>query len=198
MPISEKQLAEDSKDIPRRIAGRHHLTGQVFTMTREDRAAHNNHLDGFLDSMKPQGALEITLAHAVAQGFWRLHRAEAMEENTFALEAENNEHRIECMNPQITESLLQAMAFFSNAKTFALLALYEQRIHRKAHKDLATLLDVQARREKKRALSQTEKVMTAAAGRGAELAEAATCTEPTGAQKEAHPLSFSPDVPSAA
>ena len=238
MSISDKQLnanrenakkstgpiSEEGKAITRRNASRHHLTGQVFTMTEEDRAAFNRHLDGFMRDMKPEGALEMTLVHSVAHGYWRLHRAEAVEENNFAVEAENNEHLIECVNPQITESLLQAMAFFNNAKTFALLTLYEQRIHRKTHKDLNTFLDLRAKREKKRDAAQPEKVMTASAGRPAATSaaadtpvESATYTAPSGengfvfsnafqpsgdpapsAKNEPDPLNFTPEVPIAA
>ena len=130
-------------------------------MTEEDRAAYNIHLDAFMDDLKPQGALEMTLVNSVAHGFWRLHRAEAMEENTFAMEAERNEHTIECVNPQITEALLQAKAFFNNPQTFALLTLYEQRIHRRTHKDLKTLMDRQANRPVKQ-VSQLPSAQAAA------------------------------------
>ena len=239
MSISEKQLnanrenakkstgptSEEGKDICRRNARRHYLTGQVSTMTEEDRAAYNGRLHALIDDMKPQGALELTLVQSVAHGFWRLSRAEAIEENTFALEAERNENRIECINPQITEALLQAMTFFNNPHTFSLLTLYEQRIHRKTHKDLRTLLDLQASREKTRGIiSQPEKAMTAAAGSPAEVSaaaaaqtESATYTAPAvengfvfsnasqqpitlvpAAKNDPDPLDSAPEVPSAA
>jgi len=160
--ISEKQLAanrenakkstgptsEEGKEVTRRNASRHHITGQVFTMTDEDRAAYDSRLEGLIADMKPQGALELTLVQSIAHCFWRLSRAEAMEENNFAVEAQRNENRIECINTQIAEALLQTMAFFENPHTFALLTLYEQRIHRRLHKDLKTLDERQARRPK--------------------------------------------------
>jgi hypothetical protein len=134
------------KDICRRNASRHHLTGQVSTMTDEDRAAYDIHLDGFIADLKPQGDLEMTLVHSVAYGFWRLHRAEAIEENQLALEAKRNEHTIECINGQVTAAILQARAFFENVETFVLLTLYEQRIHSKTHKDYKILRERQASR----------------------------------------------------
>ena len=111
--------------------------------------------------MKPQGALELTLVQSVAHGFWRLSRAETIEKNTFAMEAERNENRIECINPQITEALLQAMAFFNNPHTFSLLTLYEQRIHRKLHKDLKILRELQASRPRTQNAAPPEKAMAA-------------------------------------
>jgi len=186
MSISEKQLnanrenakkstgptSEEGKDICRRNACRHYLTGQVSTMTEEDRAAYNGRLHALIDDMKPQGALELTLVQSVAHGFWRLSRAEAIEENTFALEAERNENRIECINPQITEALLQAMTFFNNPHTFSLLTLYEQRIHRKLHKDLKILTELQSSRPRTQEASPPEKAMAAS--------DSATYNEPPG------------------
>jgi len=130
-------------------------------MTEEDRAAYNSRLDALIDDMKPQGALELTLVQSVAHGFWRLSRAEAIEENTFALEAERNENRIESINPQITEALLQAMTFFNNPHTFSLLTLYEQRIHRKLHKDLKILTELQSSRPRTQKTAPPEKAMAA-------------------------------------
>ena len=155
--------SEEGKRTSSRNAGRHHLTGQVFTMTDEDRAACEGHLDAFMNDFKPQGALETTLVHSVAHGFWRLHRAEAIEENYFALEAKRNEHTIECINSQITEALLHAMAFFENPRVFVLLTLYEQRIHVKTHKDLKILLDRQASRPRAQQIAPLEKAIAAAA-----------------------------------
>jgi len=100
--ISENQLAanrenakkstgptsEEGKSKSSRNASRHYITGHVSTMTEEDRAAYNARLDALIDDTKPQGALELTLVQSVAPGFWRLSRAEAIEENTFAMEAE--------------------------------------------------------------------------------------------------------------
>ena len=186
MSISEKQLnanrenakkstgptSEEGKHASSRNACRHYLTGQVSTMTEEDRAAYNSRLHALIDDMKPQGALELSLVQSAAHGFWRLSRAEAIEENTFAMEAERNENRIECINPQITEALLQAMAFFNNPQTFALLTLYEQRIHRKLHKDLKILRELQASRPRTQKTAPPEQAMAAT--------ESATYSEPPG------------------
>ena len=191
--ISEKQLnanrenakkstgpkTEDGKNIVRRNACRHELTGQVFTMTEDDRAAYEIFAKGFMADLKPEGAFELTLVQSVADGYWRLHRSVAMENNTFALEAQRNEHRVDAINTQVSEAILQAMAFFENPEKFALQTLYEQRIHRRTQKDLKTLMDLQAAR--KRDLAQAKKqtatevkdvitllTMTAAEGKQAE------------------------------
>jgi hypothetical protein len=170
MSISEKQLnanrenakkstgpkTEDGKNIVRRNASRHHITGQVFTMTDDDRAAYEIFTKGFMEDFKPAGALEITLVQSVADGYWRLNRTVAVENNTFALEAQANEHLVDAINTQVAEAILQAKAFFENAEEFALMTLYEQRIHRKTNKDLQLLLNLQATRQRDRAQARKQ------------------------------------------
>ena len=165
-------------------------------MTEEDRAAYNSRLQALIDDMKPRGALELTLVQSVAHGFWRLSRAEAIEENTFAMEAERNENRIDCINPQITEALLQAMAFFDNPHTFALLTLYEQRIHRKLHKDLKVLTDLQAGRERARtqARKQSETAVKAAVNLLTMTAAKANRTSSTTYEKNGFVFSNAPQA----
>ena len=196
--VSERQLAanranaqkstgptsEEGKNRSRRNACRHHLTGQVTTMTDVDRAAYEKFLASFMEDQKPEGAVEIMLVQSFAHGYWRLKRAEAIEENNFAVFAENHAGRVLVDYPQIEDALLQAMAFFEDPHTFALLTLYEQRIHRKSHKDLSTFMDLKAARERNQHKKQSEKVMTAAAGMLAEIvniragrAESKACEE---------------------
>ena len=173
--VSEKQLTanranaqkstgpktEEGKKNSRRNASRHHLTGQVMTMTDEDHAAYGKFLKGFMSDLKPEGALETALVQSVAHGYWRLNRAEAIEENNFAVFAENHAGDILVDHEQLHAALLQSMAFFEDPKTFALLTLYEQRIHRKTHKDLQTFMNLRKGREHTRTTRQPEKVMRA-------------------------------------
>src|SRR6202167_3547652 len=64
---------------------RHGLTGQVTTMTEEDRAAHDTLSKALMKDLAPEGAMETQLAQRVATDSWRLNRASAIEDNLFAL-----------------------------------------------------------------------------------------------------------------
>src|SRR6202167_6065911 len=64
---------------------RHGLTGQVTTMTEEDRAAHDTLSKALMKDLAPQGAMETQLAQRIATDSWRLNRASAIEDNIFAL-----------------------------------------------------------------------------------------------------------------
>jgi uncharacterized protein YecA (UPF0149 family) len=158
--------SEEGKSKSRRNASRHHLTGQVMTMTDEDRSAYERFLKTFKADFNLNTALEATLCEQVAHGFWRLSRANALEENYFAIQADWKESDIKVEHPEISNAFLQALNFFAQPEKFSLLTLYEQRIHRKTHKDLKTLMDLQAKHE-------LAKPLTAAAEPVAEAATAA-------------------------
>src|ERR1022692_1975754 len=86
--ISEKQLeanrnnalrstgpkTEAGRNRSRMNALRHGLTGQVTTMTDEDRAAHDQFSKALIASLAPDGAMEVQLAQRVATDSWRLNR----------------------------------------------------------------------------------------------------------------------------
>ena len=69
---------------------RHGLTGQVTTMTPEDREAHEKFSQAIIQSLEPHGALEIDLAQRIATDSWRLNRASAIEDNLFAVGLHQN------------------------------------------------------------------------------------------------------------
>ncbi|MDE3197137.1 MAG: hypothetical protein KGN84_12370 [Acidobacteriota bacterium] len=160
--ISESQLAanrenakkstgpktEAGKAASSRNACRHNLTGQVVIMTDEDHAACVQYEKSFIADLKPEGALESALVHSIAHGFWRLNRAEAIEENYFNLEAGWNEDSLVAENGQILNAALHCLTFFKDPNKFVLLSLYEQRIHRKLEKDRKALAALQSSRPK--------------------------------------------------
>ena len=97
--ISEKQLeanrrnaqrstgpgTQEGKRISALNARRHHLTGQVTTMTDADRIMHDAFSASIVESLAPEGAMETQLAHRIATDSWRLNRISAVEDNLFAL-----------------------------------------------------------------------------------------------------------------
>jgi hypothetical protein len=158
--LSEKQLAanianahrstgprtEEGKQRSSLNARRHNLTGQVSAMTDEDRIAHDAFSAALIKSMAPEGALELQLAQRVATDSWRLNRASAIEDNIFALGlSQHSDERID--HPEIQTAFATARTFTAEAKSIELLTLYEQRINRSLHRNLALLQQLQAARK---------------------------------------------------
>src|SRR5580658_253378 len=156
--ISEKQLeanrnnallstgpkTEEGRKRSRMNALRHGITGQVTTMTDEDRAAHDQFSKALTASLAPHGAMEIQLAQRVATDSWRLNRASAIEDNLFALGQLQNAGQACPDVPELDAALISAFLFAEPVRPYPrdglaktstpgqqlqLLTLYEQRIN---------------------------------------------------------------------
>jgi hypothetical protein len=168
--ISEKQLAanrrnaqrstgprtEDGKKIAALNARRHNLTGQVTAMTDADRIMHDAFSASIVESLAPEGAMEIQLAQRIATDSWRLNRLSAIEDNLYALGHNAHADDIETENPEIHAALTAAKVFEEQSKQFQLLTLYDQRINRSIQKNLALLQSLQAARIAKREAEMKE------------------------------------------
>ncbi|HYK59417.1 MAG TPA: hypothetical protein VEV85_08290 [Bryobacteraceae bacterium] len=66
-------------------AFRHGPTGQIVIHTPEDQAAFQKHYDAIRESLAPVSALETTLVQSIAEDYWRLNRARALENAVFTL-----------------------------------------------------------------------------------------------------------------
>jgi hypothetical protein len=164
--ISDKQLEANRNNArlssgPRTEAGRNHsrmnalrhgLTGQVTTMTDDDRAAHDQLSKALIASLAPEGAMETQLAQRIATDSWRLNRASAIEDNLFALGLYEHSGQLlpdfeQPGHEQIDAALTTARVFTLESKQLQLLTLYEQRINRSIQKNLALLQSLQATRK---------------------------------------------------
>jgi len=168
--ISEKQLeanrrnaqrstgprTEEGKKISALNARRHNLTGQVTAMTDADRIMHDAFSASIVESLAPEGAMEIQLAQRIATDSWRLNRISAVEDNLFALGHSAKSDEIETEDPEIHAALTAAKVFKAESKQLQLLTLYEQRINRNIQKNLATLQALQAARLAKREADMKE------------------------------------------
>jgi hypothetical protein len=126
---------------------RHGLTGQVTSMTDEDRAAHDTFSKALMQNLAPDGAMEVQLAQRIATDSWRLNRISAVEDNLFAL-GQLQHGGGACPDiPQLDASLTSAHVFTLESKTFQLLTLYEQRLNRAIQKNLVLLQSLQAKRK---------------------------------------------------
>jgi hypothetical protein len=135
---------------------RHGITGQVTTMTDEDRAAHDNFTKALIQDLAPEGAMEIQLAQRVATDSWRLNRISAVEDNLFALGQLQNGGQACPDVPQIDAALTTAHVFTQESKQLQLLSLYEQRLNRAIQKNLATLKSLQAERKSQQEAAMKE------------------------------------------
>jgi len=168
--ISDKQIAanrsnallstgpktEEGKKRSSLNARRHGLTGQVTTMTDEDRAAHDQLTQALMKDFAPDGAMEIQLAQRIATDSWRLNRISAIEDNLFALGQRQHGGQACPDGPQLDAALTMAHTFTLESKQLQLLTLYEQRINRSLQKNLALLQSLQAVRKQEREAAMKE------------------------------------------
>ena len=153
----------ETKAISAMNALRHGMTGQVNLMPGEDREAHDNFCAAIVESLAPEGALEIQFAQSVAEDNWRANRGRAIETNMFAIggfgpgfpgnprtmEFGNNA-KIDLGNPEIDVAVISAQVFAAAPNRFQLLSLYMQRTNRDMQKSLDRLAALQTDRKARR------------------------------------------------
>ena len=147
---------QEGRSRSRMNALRHGLTGQVTTMTDEDRAAHEQFSQALIKSLAPEGAMETQLAQRIATDSWRLNRASAIEDNLFALGLHQNAGQICPDHDQVDAALTSARVFTEESHQLQILTLYEQRLNRGLQKNLALLQSLQAARKAQRAAEMKE------------------------------------------
>ncbi len=154
--LSSGPRTKEGRNRSRMNALRHGLTGQVTTMTEEDRAAHDQFSQALMQSLAPEGPLEMQLAHRIATDSWRLNRASAIEDNLFALGLHDNAGQFCPDHQQIDAALTTARVFTTESNHLQLLTLYEQRLNRNLQKNLALLQSLQAARKAQREAEMKE------------------------------------------
>jgi hypothetical protein len=139
---------ETGKSKVRLNAKRDGITGQVITLPAEDLPIFEKLKADLIAELNPQTLLEQKLASAIAWDTWRLDRLRAVEMNLFALGSQ--EEIADTDNPQIDASLADAQTFQRESQKFALMSIYEQRLSRGIHKNIAALKDLRKEREANR------------------------------------------------
>jgi hypothetical protein len=137
----------ETKAKTRLNAMRDGFTGQITTLSDEDRPIFENFKSDLIKDLAPKTVMELSLASNIAWDTWRLNHLRAVEMNIYALGTANNSVEIDSDNPQIHAAISGAVTFVDEAKRFALMSMYEQRMNRSIHKDLATLRELQAERK---------------------------------------------------
>jgi hypothetical protein len=153
---------EAGKAITRLNAVRDNITGQITTLSPEDRPIFENLKAEHVADLEPKTVSELKLAHAIAWDTWRLDHLRAVEMNMYALGAGDPATDVDCGdNPELHTAMTGALTFANEARTFALMSLYEQRMNRGIHKNLATLRDLQAERKQNYQRDRKEEVILA-------------------------------------
>ena len=142
---------------------RDNITGQIVTLSDEDRPIFEQLKARLIAGFDPQTPMESKLAHDIAWDTWRLDHLRAIEMNVYALGMEEeDEEEAEAGNPDaMDQALSDARTFRAEAKRFELMSLYEQRMNRNMHRNLATLRDLQKERKQNYERDKKEEVMIA-------------------------------------
>jgi len=180
--ISEKQLAANrenakkstgatsttGKAASRLNALRDGITGQVTTLSDEDRPIFENLKAQHVADLAPQNFSELKLAHAIAWDTWRLDRLRATEMNILARGAEQAIEDAgaaaaenETVDPTLQTALAEAEVFEAQSARLELMSLYEQRLTRNLHRNRQALRELQAETRRNRAHDKCEEVLLA-------------------------------------
>jgi len=150
--LSTGPRTEEGKKRSSLNAFRHGLTGQIVIHT-PDQQAFQKHCDAIRESLAAVGALETTLAQSIAEDYWRLNRARALENSIFTLGLQDHSDPA-AGNPEVDAAFAQGRTWIEQARNLQLLTTSEQRIRRSIEKNTAELRTLQTAR--KAAVEQAE------------------------------------------
>jgi hypothetical protein len=152
---------DHGKSISRLNARREGFTGQIIILDAEDRPHFEKFKSDLIADLRPKTTLELSLAHGIAWDTWRLNHLRAVETNLYALGAEDPDAIAD--DPRIQPAAADTATFLHESAHFHRLSLYEQRLTRILHKNLATLRDLQTERRRHESHAQAEEVLLARA-----------------------------------
>ena len=154
---------EEGKNKSRLNAKRDGLTGQVITLSEHDLPVFEKFKATFIADLRPGTVMETSLADSIAWDTWRLNHLRAIEMNLYSVNAEAHNLNLNTDNPQIDAALIDAVTFEKESQELARLSLYEQRLNRSIHKNLAALRDLQAERKRNRQADLDDEMLMAQA-----------------------------------
>ncbi len=121
-------------------AVKHGLAGKVHTALPGEEAAFERHCEGYRQAYTPVGVPEQELVLNIAENYWRLKRAHAMERALFAqIEVEQA--------GELAPASAHAQAWIDPLKGLQRIALYASRIQRAIEKNTARLQALQSERK---------------------------------------------------
>jgi hypothetical protein len=137
------------------------LTGQVITLAEEDRPFFEQLIAEILADLNPQGALERKLAHSIAWDTWRLDHLRAVENNVYTFGRENTEDDDPGDADPIDIARADTRTYRTEAPRLELMSLYESRMTRNLHRNVALLRELQAERKRNYERDKKEEIQIA-------------------------------------
>jgi hypothetical protein len=138
----------EAKAKVRMNAMRDGITGQVITLSEEERPIFEQLKTELIDDFAPKTTMELRLASSIAWDTWRLDHLRAVEMNLYALGTQDPDCDIECDGPELHTAMSGALTFVKQAKKMGLLSIYEQRLNRSIHKNMDKLAELQTERKR--------------------------------------------------
>jgi hypothetical protein len=150
--LSTGPVTEAGKQTVSQNSLKHGLTGSVHAALPGEQDAFEQHCDGYRKVYAPVGVPEQELVRNIAENYWHLKRAHAMETALFIqIEMEQAD--------DLTPSSAHAQAWIDPVKGLQRIALYAGRIQRAIEKNTAELKAMQAQRKTLYALAQEEAIL---------------------------------------
>jgi len=140
--------SEEAKAKVRMNAMRDGITGQVITLSDEDRPIFEYLKSEIIEDLQPKTTMELHLANSIAWDTWRIDHLRAIENNLYALGAQDPDCDTGCEHEQLHTAMAEALTFVKHSKKMALLSVYEQRLNRSIHKNMQKLSELQAERKR--------------------------------------------------
>ena len=128
-------------------AKRDGITGQVITLSDEDRPVFEKLKAELIADLAPKTVMELKLANSIAWDTWRADRIRAVEENMYALGTQDDQTTNDSGNPELDTALSGALTFEKQSAKFALLSVYEKRLNSTIHKNVDKLQALQKERK---------------------------------------------------
>ncbi len=122
------------------------LTGRTVLLPGEDAEAYRIHCEKFAAEMQPAIGEEEELVQSLADCKWRLLRCAQLEHNLFALGHLEFAHNFDQETEPVRPGLVQAYTLRAYAKDFNNLSIQETRLDRRFQRELALLVEIQAKR----------------------------------------------------
>ena len=153
----------EGKNKSRLNALRDGITGQVTTLSPEDRPVFEKLKAEHVADLKPETISETKLAHAIAWDTWRLDRLRATEMNIYAQSADNHYDPDDPDDPETQAARANTETFCNEARRFELMSLYETRLNRSIHRNLEDLRNLQTERRRNWERDRNDEILVARA-----------------------------------
>jgi hypothetical protein len=150
--LSSGPVTDAGKQTVSANAVKHGLAGKVHAALPGEEAAFEQHCEGYRQAYTPVGIPEHELVRNIAENYWRLKRAHAMERALFIqIELEQA--------AELPPASAHAEAWVDPNKGLQRVALYAARIQRAIEKNTAELKLMQAERKALYAIAQEEAIL---------------------------------------